>query len=31
MQNRLKNIAPFLLALVLVFLVLPESKGFAFR
>lgn len=31
MQNRLKNIVPSLLALLLVFLVLPDSKGFAFR
>jgi hypothetical protein len=31
MQNRLKNIMPALLALILVFLVFPDSKGFAFR
>ncbi len=31
MQNRLKNIAFSLLVLLLAFLVLPDSKVFAFR
>ena len=31
MKNRLKKVAPSLLTLLLVFLVLPDSKGFAFR